>query len=755
MSMASVEFVRRFRPPTQRCGGAACRRSAGSAALALLGLAWVWPVAAQTTLDVAEWERRSPEVAAALEMPRETPAAKLRTVLTLLDLGYPDAAALVFPELQQATLSDAERADLVREFGSAGLLKLMLRERPDADGVALPGAQAFGQACLDAAAAAARDPQRLQAAIDALLGADEAAALAARVDLRAVGDPALEALFAALARETDAARRGALLAALAEMRPAVDGPLLAVLAEGSGQVQRDAAELAGHLRLSTAAPYLGTLAVDAGSPAMAAAQTALTRMGLPLPSPAEATALIENRLSAVESPSRSLATELPVDEFASEALTSSWWSWDDDARQLRRDAVDDAEARFREAARLAAALGRTEIDAVARYRRWLPYGLEAAVRRGGALPDDLQQTLEGASLEQLSAALAAALPARQYRAAQRLIETLGQRRDWAALITRDGLPAPLAAAARAPHREVRFAALGAIMQIDPRQSFAGSSQVLESLWAFALGSGAPAAVAAAPQAPRASGWAGELRGLGYDGYAAVTGRETLRWAADPLVAARLAVIAVDSRLHTPGVREVCYQVRNYEATRGAPIVILADVADLPAMQELAAHDRLITAVVRPVDAAGMQAAIERAVASAGDEAVTAERRQEQARQALAWLGQIRGAGGAPYDELLRYADRLSATLSQRELTAATMETLAVLGTGGSQTLLVDFASSRLRSVEERRQAAAALAASVKSFGVQLTREQIRTQYERYNASEFADAETQEILGQILDVLEAR
>jgi hypothetical protein len=44
---------------------------------------------------------------------------------------------------------------------------------------------------------------------------------------------------------------------------------------------------------------------------------------------------------------------------------------------------------------------------------------------------------------------------------------------------------------------------------------------------------------------------------------------------------------------------------------------------------------------------------------------------------------------------------------------------------------------------------------VKSYGVQLTREQIRTQYERYNASEFADAETQEILGQILDVLESR
>ena len=58
-------------------------------------------------------------------------------------------------------------------------------------------------------------------------------------------------------------------------------------------------------------------------------------------------------------------------------------------------------------------------------------------------------------------------------------------------------------------------------------------------------------------------------------------------------------------------------------------------------------------------------------------------------------------------------------------------------------------------MEERRAAAAALTASVDRYGLQLTREQILEQYSRYNASETADADTQQVLSKILDILERK
>jgi hypothetical protein len=90
-----------------------------------------------------------------------------------------------------------------------------------------------------------------------------------------------------------------------------------------------------------------------------------------------------------------------------------------------------------------------------------------------------------------------------------------------------------------------------------------------------------------------------------------------------------------------------------------------------------------------------------------------------------------------------------------ELAAPSVAVLGALGTPESQTVLVDFASMTSLPIETRQAAADALAASVKRFGVQLKREQIVRQYDRYNASETADKPTQEVMGRILDVIEKK
>ena len=79
--------------------------------------------------------------------------------------------------------------------------------------------------------------------------------------------------------------------------------------------------------------------------------------------------------------------------------------------------------------------------------------------------------------------------------------------------------------------------------------------------------------------------------------------------------------------------------------------------------------------------------------------------------------------------------------------------LAVLGTADSQQLLLNFISTSTQSIELRRTASKSLTTSVGHFGKLLTSAEILRQYDRYNASETADSDTQEVLGEVLDLLE--
>jgi len=146
--------------------------------------------------------------------------------------------------------------------------------------------------------------------------------------------------------------------------------------------------------------------------------------------------------------------------------------------------------------------------------------------------------------------------------------------------------------------------------------------------------------------------------------------------------------------------------------------------------------------------------VEQTLALAPRPPAAGEERTAQAAQALAWLAKLL-AEGSPYDELKRDAALVNRTLLISELSGPSIQVLAALGTAESQTALVDYASAQTLPIESRRAAAAAFAANVQRFGLQLTREQILRQYDRYNASETADADTQQVLGQILDVLEKK
>jgi hypothetical protein len=698
---------------------------------------------------LADAARRDATVAAALELPRQTPAQKLRTIITLIDLGRPEVAGLLVPELAGAPLDDAQRAALVAEFGTARFLKLIRLDAPASAGAPagpLAGLRAFAQSCLDAADKAVHDPARLAALVNQLNAAGEEERYAARVDLRATGDAGIAAIYSALASATTEPARANLMAALADMHPAVDEPTIAVLAEGSGQVRRDAAELAGHLHRSAALPYLAAAAVSGDESIAAAARTALAKLGVPAPKAADAAQLVRRKLTELQQDSaRTIDASAPFE----------WWTWNAAQRALTSSERSAGEVRTLKAARLARALTQAgRLAAPADAQLAAIYGLEEAALTGGQPSEAVRQIVTTMTAAELSAALAKAAAGRHTAAAIALTTEIGRRGDVSILATADGRPSPLAAALVSPVRELRFAALTAVMQLAPARAFPGSSHVAEALWYFAASAGKPAAVVAAPDIVRASDWAGQLRAAGFDATPARTGREALLEAIDATIAPRLAVVVLDSDIGEPLMGEVAYQIRTSERTSHTPILIASSAPRLEAARRIAVADPLVLAEPRPHAEGALAALVERTISLSDSPPASEEMRTQQAAQALGWIAKLL-AEGSPYDELKRGARLAERTLLMAPLAGPSLQVLGAAGTADSQRALADYASAPSAPLEERRAAAAALTASVDRYGLQLTREQILEQYSRYNASETADADTQQVLSKILDILERK
>jgi hypothetical protein len=706
--------------------------------------------AAEPAPTLADYARRDPAIAAVLELPRAKPAEQLRAILMLNDLGHPDVAAQIVPELLAAKLDDAQKAALVAEFGTAKFLKLIRLDSPAAEGAApspLAGLREFAQSCIAAADAAAKDPAHVAKLVQQLNAPTEGERYAARVDLVATGDAGMIAAVHALAGAKDEQARTNLLAALAEMRPAVDGPVLALLADSQGQLRRDAAELAGYLHVSAALPWLSTIAVTAtDSSAASAARNSIAQLGYPVPTAAEVQKLLRDRLAGIKS--------TPVATI-DEGTAGVWWSWNPQTKQLSSATYAISQLRALSAARLARALG--EVGGLTEpndRRAVLLYSLEESALLDRDADPALKQIVTAMTPTDLSVALANAAKEQYTAAAVQIAEELGRRGDASVLASNGGLPSPLAAALTSPDRALRFAALAAIMELNPQRSFPGSSQVANSLWYFVGGAGEPTAVVAAPAILVASDWAGKLRGLGYDATPVRTGREALITAVDPSIAPRLGIVLLDSDIGQPLLGEVVYQLRTSDLTAGVPILIAASAPRLAAAQRIAEANSMVLAMPRPHGDGALATLVNETLALRPLPMAPAEVRTAQAKQALEWIAKLLAAN-APYDELKRDAHLVDRTLLTPELAGPSVAVLAALGTPESQTALVDFASLGTLPIETRQAAAEALAASVAKFGVQLKRDQIVLQYDRYNASETADAATQKVLARILDVIEKK
>jgi hypothetical protein len=106
-------------------------------------------------------------------------------------------------------------------------------------------------------------------------------------------------------------------------------------------------------------------------------------------------------------------------------------------------------------------------------------------------------------------------------------------------------------------------------------------------------------------------------------------------------------------------------------------------------------------------------------------------------------------------DLLREVPQAERALYGGAASQQAAEVLGFIGSPRSQQALATFASQNGRPLADRQAAAAAFKTAVERRGLLLYEADVDLQYERYNQSESLDAGTQQVLGDVLDVIERK
>jgi hypothetical protein len=689
------------------CAAAMAQQPAGDAAL---------PSGAAAAAAVLE---TNPAVRAALEWPRTRPADALRAICVFVDLGRTELAQPILAELQARNLSEGELAALVKEFGSHRMLQLAREEK------LAPAGGEFSQAAMSAAAAEATNPARLRDQISRLGDPSALVRELALTDLASAGQTGAIALLEAMAVEGDAERRSMLGASARRLRPLVDGPLLAMLETNDPALRAVVAGLLSEAGVPQAAPLLAPASSSAAQRDLVDALDQFRRGAVPF---------------ALDGDDR---VEL--------------WHWDDGSQSLSSARYPAEDARILWMARLAERLAALRPQRRAESQQAIVLRLEADGRRNFTLPRQAAESGEPdgvrlASIDSqlLSDVLSDALKRDYTLAAAAAIDEMARRGDARVLLTADGQPSPLADALVHAERRVRWAALRAIVALDPASPYPGSSRVPDALAWFARGAGIRQGLVAMPTVAEATDLAGKLSAAGIEAEGTNRGADVARLAQQM---PDLELVLVDMDIIAPNVRQVLYELRITPATGRIPVALLATEERLAEARRLAGEHERVVAVPLPATAEAVTKFAERLLAQAPRDAAAVDERAAQALEAVAWMAQLLGRGRSFY-ALRREAPAAAFNLFQSSAAPA-LDALARMGTPFCQQALVVYASQPTLPIDTRRQAAAAFDAAVKAHGLLLTRGEILAQYDLYNASADADANTQEVLGALLDAMEQR
>ena len=702
------------------------------------------PLTAQVT--TAEQEalaaEQSPTVQALLESDPETAAELVRTILALVDFDRHRLARPFFGQLTRLRLSENQMAELVREVGSHTMIRFSNMEQFK------PLCQHFADKVMAAADKRTRDPARLARLVQQLTDPSPEVRYAAVVDLKMAKTTAVTTLLSALAKSSRPAEREAIKDALAEMSRLAVPPLMGALESRDEAFLAEVIDVLGRLDIARAGVYMARPAILGESPRLRAVanETLLLLVGA-TPQRSSAARAIENRAQ------RYLQGVRPF-QPDHEGLVEVW-NWDDAKKQssMGKFAADDVGMIL--AARLTRDLHALKPDKRSYLLLYLATQLESAKILYGfdqplpAGPGTVFATAASHGPQVIEELLDYSLERELTGAATAAAEILGKQGGESLLRSRGNRLAPLVRAVDHANRRLRFAALAAIMQIDPVQPYRGASHVSEALGFFISTAGSRRALVAHHRAAEAQNLVGLLGQLGYEADVAYNGRALLHLAA---TAPDVDLILIETSIDRPPLREVLYRLRRNKRTGRVPVGLVSGVDDLPDAKQLATEHPLMRAFPRPHNLAALQGQVDRLNKRARRGLVSVGERNRQAALALAWLERL--SARKTYYDVLRQAPAVETALTVPGLTKPASAVLVNFGTPSGQRALVDLASQRSFPIGDRQTAAAAFRQSAQRHGVLLTGPEILHQYDLYNGSEFAGRPTQQVLSSILDTIEA-
>lgn len=692
----------------------------------------------------------TPGVEAILATNPTTPPERVRAAKILADLERPDLARQFLGQVIDALagLDEAGRSaalvGLEERFGSTVFTEMASR----AD--LAPEARQLSDAVLEAVRRHVQDPVRLAALVDQLKDPSAEVRYAAVVELQRARSAAVGPLVAVLADVNREAEHANVRAALGQLGTDALDPLIAILECPDAKLVVQAIRVLGDLANDTALVFLLAPSVSNESdPAVQrAAEAAQKKLSGRASSRDVVVRLLTRRVE--EYFGRQCAMKEDVDGQV------RVWTWDTGAKQLVEKSLSADDASLFFAARLAREAHSVAPDNEQVRRLYLATLLEqAAYEKGLDVPLELTEGTPAGrvaefGVEVVEDLLVYALQSGHAPVAAAAARILGREGDAQTLLYRRARATPLARATCSADPRVRLAAVEAILQLEPAQAFAGSSRVMETLAFLAASGGTPRALVAGSSTAESQRVGGYLVALGYEFDTAVNGREAIR---KLLSSPDYELALVDSAMMRPTVDFFLQELRHDCRSAKVPVGVLAREGRLGRARLLTRRDPLAEAFPRPHTADVVQWQVERVLRLLGRDRILAGERERQAAQSLKLLANLTGGDRRFYD-FSKAEDAALAALLVPPRAADAVVVLGNLSTPKSQRSLVDLASRWTQPIELRTAAAQAFRRSIEQKGILLTTDQIRLQYDRYNQSETLDVNTQQVLGLILDSIEA-
>lgn len=679
-----------------------------------------------------------PTVQHVLDLNPTTPEERVRAALVLVDLGAPQHALPWLEAVVAAGLSDEQLGQLRGKLGMHSFLRLARVNELE------PAAAQLAQAVAAAAERIARDPARVENYVEKLGDESPEVRYAAEVQLRMAGSAAVQPLLAALKAPQGEQQHAAAQHALVSLERDAVGPLLAALGSGDAALQAEVIQVLDQMGARHTSVYWLRSAYAENAALSSAAATAFQHQYGEVPDPEQAAARL---LAAAEQELYGAKAE--VDPLISTDVEH--WSWDAETAQVKLQTLPRELVRALHIERLAGdALAILPTSPRARRLYW-GARLEVVARREGLDREQVKVALVDCDTAVLEELLDHALTTGQDVVALEAARQLGGKADATILRTHTGRPAALTRALRSPCSRVRFAALAAILQLEPAEPFPGSSWVTEALAYFANGMGQRRAIVADPRTEEAQRVGGMLLELGYEVEMANDGDDLFQLAAN---FPDTELVIITPALDRPTTIETLSLLRRDARTAHLPVAVVANLQQFRRAERIVYGDNLAEALVRPHETSALQAELAPLMARARDGLTPVTVRTEQTKAALEWLASLSEKSGWLFD-LHHAASAARRTLHDQRMTAPATKFLGHLGTHADQRALADLASHGSRELVQRQAAATALRASLARRGVQLTTNEVHEQYARYNRSDIESPESQAVLGSILDALEAR